>query len=182
MREFGSLEGRLTQDGKFVRLDMWRKEGKYVDFWSILHVLSGAAIGFYPRYLNFGMLATFVIVFLLLTMYEMFEVIAKIEEYPTNRVSDVVFGLIGFTPAYFFDRMLDPTTSIVVCTLMTTAAIMLAVVAWTSSYKAYELEKKLRTQVEEQKQKLAQRREKFIAKRQHRRLNRAKQTRDNEPL
>lgn len=174
MREFGSLEGRLTQDGKFVRLDMWRKEGKYVDFWSILHVLSGAAIGFYPRYFHFGMFATFVIVFLLLTMYEMFEVIAKIEEYPTNRVSDVVFGMIGFTPAYFLDQSLGSVPSIVVCTLMTTAAIMLAVVAWTSSYKAFELEKKLRAQVEEQKQKLAKRRDTFVANRQHRKAKRLK--------
>jgi uncharacterized membrane protein len=170
--EFGKLESRFTEDGKFIRTDAWRKEGKWVDLWSALHVLSGVAIGFYPRYFGFSMIATFVIVLLLLVMYEMFEVIVKIEEYPSNRFTDVLFGMLGFAPAYFFDRTLDPTASVITCVVVTTAAVIVAIIAWTSSYKAFELEKKMRVEYERNRVRMLARRDRIRARLDERRKRR----------
>jgi hypothetical protein len=150
-------------------MDIWRKEGKYVDLWSALHVLSGAMLGFFPRYFGFGMMATFFIVFLLLVMYEMFEVIVKIEEFPTNRVTDVVFGMVGFTPVYLFDQTLPGSTSMILAVMVTTADVLVSIVAWTSSYKAFALEEKLRNEVVEQRQKFLARRERRQVERLRRR-------------
>ena len=170
-RTFGTLEGRLSHDGKFTRMDVWRKEGKYVDLWSALHVLSGVMLGFLPRYFGFGMVATFLIVFLLLIIYEMFEVIVKIEEFPTNRVTDVLFGMLGFTPAYLFDQTLPGSTSLVYATIVTTADILVSIVAWTSSYKAFALEEKLRLEMQEQRAKFLARRERRHSEKIHRHTN-----------
>ena len=169
--EHARVRTRFTGEGRFIRTDTWKKEGKYVDLWSAVHVLSGIAIGFYPRYFHFGIFAAFVVVFLLLVMYEMFEVIVKIEEFPTNRVTDVLFGLLGFTPAYFFDMHLGGSTSILVCGIATTIAILVSTVGWVSSYKATVLEQKLRTQFERERGLLRER----LAERRRRKLERSEQ-------
>lgn len=167
----------FTREGRFVRTDAWKKEGKYVDLWSAVHVLSGLAMGFYPRYFGFSMLATFVIVFLLLVMYEMFEVIVKIEEFPTNRVTDVLFGLLGFTPIYFLDQHVGSTTSIFLLCIATTLAVLVSVIGWTYSYKAFTLESTLRAEIATQKTKFKARRERFAANRERRRLRRVERRR-----
>src|SRR3990167_4615278 len=90
---------RLDREGKLVRTDIWR-EGKYLDLWSVPHFLSGMAVAFGLFFLDFATNAAFIIAILLLVAYEMFEVIAKIEETRWNRVLDVVVGMASFTPTF----------------------------------------------------------------------------------
>lgn len=150
--------------GKFIRTDIWR-EGQWIDLWSIVHFLSGAAIGFFPRYLGLDALPAFVIVFLLLVIYEMFEAIAKIEETRTNRIMDVVVGMVSFTPVFILNQYLSLSTSFLLCGLITTTSIILATVGWTASKKASVLEANLRKEFEEQKEKFQERKEKRKARR-----------------
>ncbi|MBI5457925.1 hypothetical protein HY971_04345 [Candidatus Kaiserbacteria bacterium] len=159
----------FTRDGRFIRTDAWKKEGRYVDLWSVVHVLSGIALAFYPRYFGFSVLATFIIVTLLFIMYEMFEVIVKIEEYPTNRVTDVLFGLVGFAPVYFVDQYLGSTTSIFLCGIATTIVTVVSIVGWSSSYKASVLEEKMRAEFIRERDLLRERRIRFAANRERRR-------------
>lgn len=159
----------FTREGRFIRTDAWKKEGRYIDLWSVVHVLSGIALGFYPRYFGFSILATFVIVTLILIMYEMFEVIVKIEEYPTNRVTDVLFGLVGFAPVYFADQYLGSTASIFLCGIATTIVTVVSIIGWASSYKASVLEGTMRAKFIHERDLLRQRRIQFTANRERRR-------------
>jgi hypothetical protein len=99
----------------------------------------------------------------------MFEVIVKIEEYPTNRVTDVLFGLVGFTPIYFADLYLGSTTSIFLCGIATTVVTIVSIIGWASSYKASELEGKMRAEFIRERDLLRERRIQFVAGRERRR-------------
>ena len=138
---------RFTPEGKVERTDIWKK-GDYVDLWSIAHTLSGIALGFYPRYFGLSFFAAFAIVFALLILYELFEVVVHIYETFINHTTDVLFGLLGFIPAYFFDQHLGSEAALIWCGIATVVAIIASTIGWSYSYKAYKIEKKFSAQRE----------------------------------
>jgi hypothetical protein len=135
---------RFTPRGKLIRTDIWKK-GEYVDLWSVAHTLSGVALGFYPRYFHLGIVAALAAAFVLLVMYELFEVVVQIQETLANHTTDVLFGLIGFTSAYFF-ALRQGGTGILACGIATAVAIAVSAIGWSYSYKAYAIEKKFRAE------------------------------------
>ncbi len=64
------------------------KVGEYVDWWSIVHVLSGILLGI----LNVSLLKTVVV----LVLWEVVEGLAGVKEPRTNRIADVFIGLLGW--------------------------------------------------------------------------------------
>ena len=96
-----------TRGSKFVRTDIWR-EGKWLDMWSVVHVLSGVSIGLGLYFLHLGAVASLALTFVSLVAYELWEAMVKIEEAPTNRSMDVVVGMVGFVPTFF---LVAPTLS-----------------------------------------------------------------------
>ncbi len=64
------------------------KVGEYVDWWSIVHVLSGLLLGL----LNVSLLKTVVV----LVLWEVVEGLAGVKEPRTNRIADVLIGLLGW--------------------------------------------------------------------------------------
>ena len=155
---------RDTSDIGFVRTDIWR-EGNYVDTWSIVHFLSGISLAFGMWYLHFPTNAAFVIAVLLLTAYEMFEVIAKIEETVTNRISDVVFGMLSFVPVTLW---ILPHLSLIhyfeFGIPLFALNMLLSIVGWKESQKAYELEKKVRAEIAKEREKLIERKNRIKAR------------------
>src|SRR3989344_8508494 len=82
--------------------ELWA-EGKYADFWSLNHVLSGVLLATLFFVLKFNFLWTFIFCFVLFVGYEVFEEFVNIDEAFTNRVADVFFDLVGFfITAYFY--------------------------------------------------------------------------------
>lgn len=148
----------IDREGRYIRTDIWR-EGQWLDLWSVVHFITGAAIGFFPRYLGVDTVPAFAIVFLLLVMYEMFEAIAKIEETPTNRIMDVVVGMTSFTPVYFWNQTLPLSYSILACGVILTSSISLATLGWMASRKASVLEAKMHAEFDAQLEKLRERNE-----------------------
>ncbi|MDB5187622.1 MAG: hypothetical protein JWO50_142 [Candidatus Kaiserbacteria bacterium] len=157
-----------TRDS-YVRTDMWR-EGSWLDLWSVVHFLSGICVAFGLAFFHFGANATVVIALLLLIAYEMFEVIAKIDETVTNRIMDVVVGMISFTPVFLFviphlTRNQFYEFFIPILAL----DIFLSVIGWRESQKASELQKKVRSELEKERERMRLRTER---RREKRRLNR----------
>jgi len=156
---------KLTREGIFVRTDIWR-EGKWIDLWSVVHFLSGISLGLGTYFFKFGTQSSFVIVFLLLVAYEMWEAMVQIEETPQNRFMDVVIGMTSFTPTFLF---LAPELTrphlVLVFGLVLTGNTVFATFGWLESRKAQELEKKLRADI-------ALRRAQFAAVRARRRARR----------
>ncbi len=62
--------------------------GEYVDWWSIVHVLSGVLLGL----LSVSLLKTVVV----LVLWEVVEGLAGVKEPRTNRIADVLIGLLGW--------------------------------------------------------------------------------------
>lgn len=152
--------GRFT----FVRTDMWR-EGKWLDMWSVVHVLSGISIGLGLYFLHLGALASVALTFVSLVAYELWEAMVKIEEAPTNRSMDVVVGMAGFVPTFF---LIAPPLSGPILVVMFGgiffANIALAAIGWRASQKAAKLEERMRFRFAAQRARFRERRTKLRAR------------------
>ncbi len=135
-------------DGRFERTDAWR-EGKWVDLWSVVHLISGICLGLGIYLLRFDVIPALIISLLLLVAYEMWEAMVRIEETPANRTMDVVIGMASLVPTYLW---LAPNLSLE--QLLTALAVFLAVDAvlsgmgWYASQKAAALEERMRERLE----------------------------------
>ena len=74
-----------------VKRDSLGAEGKYVDWWSVPHVTTGILFGL------FGMPLVFVVA--LAITWELVEIFAHTAEYPTNRITDIVLAVAGWSAA-----------------------------------------------------------------------------------
>jgi hypothetical protein len=146
--------------GRFVRTDIWH-EGKYLDLWSIPHILSGIVVGLTAHFIGFATIPSFVIAFLVLVGYEMFEVIAKIEETRANRFLDVVVGMASFTPTFLFAPSLTTEQAVAALVAVATIDAVLSWFGWRASHKASVLEATMRTEYQEQMARLRTRRRKL---------------------
>lgn len=153
----------LAKDGKFIRTDIWR-EGAYLDLWSVPHFLSGMAVAFSLYFLDFATNAAFIIAFLLLVAYEMFEVIAKIEETRWNRILDVVVGMASFAPTFLLLPGISRPWAIGTFIVVLFLDGVLSFFGWLASHKAATLEKSLRAEYAKEKERFAARREKMRTK------------------
>ena len=159
---------RLTRDGKFERTDIWR-EGKWIGLWSVVHLLSGASVGFSIAWLGFGFAASAVIAFLLFVAYELWEAMVKIHETPQNRSMDVVAGMVSFMPTFFLMQGVAGPTFILMFGLVLTVNVVLATFGWLASRKAEEFEQRLRSEFVAQRERLRERRVRLRAAMKRRR-------------
>src|SRR3989338_9989878 len=148
---------RLTRDGRFERSDIWR-EGKLLDLWSVVHLLSGMSFGLALGILGLGSTASIIIAFLSFVLYETWEAMVKIAETPQNRFMDVVVGMTSFLPTFFFSQGLPTTSFILLFGLTLTVNIVTATLGWLASRKAEALEQRLRLRLAERRQRILERR------------------------
>ncbi len=148
---------RLTHDGRFERSDIWR-EGKWLDLWSVVHLLSGISVGLALVPLGLGVEASFIIAFLVFVLYETWEAMVKIRETPQNRSMDVVVGMASFGPTFFFSPGLPTPLFILVFGSTLTVNIAMATFGWIASRKAEEFEHRLRLKLAERRKRLMERR------------------------
>lgn len=147
----------LTRDGRFERSDIWR-EGKWIDLWSVVHLLSGASFGFALAVFDLGAIASIIIALLVFVLYEMWEAMVKIIETPQNRFMDVVVGMVSFVPTFFFSQGLSPAVFIFVFGFTLTTNIVMATLGWVESRKADELEQRMRLKLAERRARTLERR------------------------
>jgi hypothetical protein len=161
----------------YVRTDIWR-EGTWIDLWSVVHFISGISVAFALAFFHFGTNATIVIAFLLLTAYEMFEVIARIEETVTNRIMDVAIGMTSFTPVFLLIiPQLSRNEFYALFAPILALDGVLSVVGWRESQKASQLQKKVRSELDKERDRMRVRLIKRAERRQIKR-NRAANARD----
>jgi len=167
---------RRSPDGLFVRTDIWR-EGKYLDLWSVPHFLSGVALALAMHFFGFAALPTYIIGFLLLVAYEMFEALVKIEETRMNRILDVVVGMVSFVPALSLAPLLSDAQALAAFAVVGGTDAALSLLGWQASQKAAVLEAKVRAELEERKEKMQARGARFKEKMHERRLRWGKRRR-----
>lgn len=93
------------------KLNTYWREGRYVDLWSINHVLSGIVLAS----LLFGLKAPFgwslLAAVALFVGWEVVEVLTGIKEHMPNMIMDVVCDLAGFLVISYYYFILDKTLS-----------------------------------------------------------------------
>jgi hypothetical protein len=77
-------------------------EGKYLDFWTINHILPGILAALGAELLGLRFWTGFGITLTAMICWEIFEDYIRIKECLTNRLSDIVTGGMGFLATYFW--------------------------------------------------------------------------------
>lgn len=106
-------------------MDIW-KHGKYVDTWSVVHLLSGFLLaGMFYRF-EYSFLQAFIFSTLLLFAWEAFEWLIKIIEPSVNVMVDIIVGVFGFLiGAYLFYALQGSFSLFFYPVLVTTTALSL---------------------------------------------------------
>lgn len=89
------LQTKPAPMSKISPAKIWA-EGKYLDFWSFQHFLSGCLLAGAFVFLNIPFWLGFTISFLLMALWEVFEFFRGVQEWPGNKTMDIVTGLFGF--------------------------------------------------------------------------------------
>jgi O-antigen/teichoic acid export membrane protein len=76
--------------------------GRYGDYWSFVHILTGIIFGISIAYLGFDYWTSFWVVLFLLFAYEAWEFYAGIVEDFENAFTDIVIGQIGFVLGFIY--------------------------------------------------------------------------------
>jgi hypothetical protein len=76
----------------------WVK-ARYVDLWTLVHLVGGVPFGFVARYLGLGDWS-YLAALAIFVLWEVFEIASKIFEAWENRAIDVAVALAGFAAAY----------------------------------------------------------------------------------
>ncbi|MCX6819681.1 MAG: hypothetical protein NT019_00095 [Candidatus Adlerbacteria bacterium] len=87
---------------KFLqRRSTWR--GKYVDLWSVPHVISGVVIAYLLFFFDFSFYVSFWIALSIGIGWELFERITRMSrtEAYTNSLGDIATAQLGFVAAFF---------------------------------------------------------------------------------
>lgn len=147
----------FTPEGKLIRKDIWR-EGEYLDLWSIPHFLSGMCVGFALLFLGFDFRSAWIIALLLLVAYEMFEIIAQIEETRMNSFLDVVVGMSSFLLTFQYAPQLPHQQAVILFGAVFIVDSILSFFGWRESQKASSLEAKMREEWKKERLKFQERR------------------------
>ena len=69
--------------------------GKYLDYWSIIHFLTGIILGIGTFIISLHPLVSFILIFILLSSYEWIEMLVRVSEGFENILLDVIIGSLG---------------------------------------------------------------------------------------
>lgn len=84
-----------------LKTGLWR-EGKYLDLWSVVHFLTGFAVGGAFIFLHVNSYIASAIAVGLFTGWEIFEPVIKIQEKSSNHIADVIVDYLGFFIAQLY--------------------------------------------------------------------------------
>ena len=81
-------------------IKIW-SEGKYIDFWSFNHFFSGFLLAYLLIFIKTPILINYILLFILMILWEIFEYRKKVRETKLNRVFDLIMGSCGFIFTYY---------------------------------------------------------------------------------
>lgn len=107
----------------------WR-EGRFFDLWMLAHFASGVAGGFSNVFFGLSALAVYVLATLIMTLWEAGEYVLGVRESWSNRVLDVVVGLIGVQVALWIAAALTARWHVIAFLIGLGSALALNVFGW----------------------------------------------------
>lgn len=94
------------------KINQYWKEGRYIDLWSLNHVLSGVVLASILFGFGVSFVTSVVIAFVLFVGWEVAEVALGIKEHTPNMVMDVVCDFAGFFGIAYRVFILDNEVSL----------------------------------------------------------------------
>ncbi len=145
LRKTSGVEERMGKRKRLMsrrikrKINIWA-EGEFIDLWTVIHFLTGILLGFTPFIFNFPipLISIFVVVLVLLVLWEVFELIRKIRETLGNRFVDILIAVVGFTLTIFVYRILEPEFAHIIGIIILVIYLTLGLSGWL----AYEVRSK----------------------------------------
>lgn len=106
---------------------------KYFDLWSVNHFLAGTLLGGIQFLCNFNFVLFFAFSLFLMIAWEVYEILAGVQEKWHNRVVDVLLGVVGFFFFYYLFSFFSIKANILIFTISAITWISLEI--W--GYMAY---------------------------------------------
>ena len=106
------------------KYDIW-KEGKYIDLWSLNHVLSGGVLAGLLIFIGLPFWVSFLAALSLILGWEIYEIVKGIEEPIGNKIMDVVTGILGFIVMYPLFMKMDEISRIIIFAIISTIFLFL---------------------------------------------------------
>ena len=108
--------------------DLWA-EGKYIDFWTIPHLLTGIILVGLLNWLRIDFWPNFLISSIIIVGWEFFELhILNIHEHLTNTIMDVVTGIFGFL--FMYGLIIKYSIDLIIPYLLALIVIYLLLNVW----------------------------------------------------
>lgn len=98
----------MTATAKRPLISLTFDEGRYFDLWMGVHFVSGVAGGFSNVYFALSPIWVFALGFAMMFAWEVVEYLNGIRESFSNRVVDIVVGVLGVWLALVIARVLEP--------------------------------------------------------------------------
>lgn len=119
-------------------MDIW-KHGKFIDLWSLVHFLSGYLLGDLFYLLGSSFVWSLVFSLMIIVIWELFELAAKIIEPSLNVIFDILIGLAGFFLSaliyFYLDLNFDLSLNIAVLILTLVIALWGLIDFWQRGYR-----------------------------------------------
>ena len=113
-------------------------EGRYIDLWTIPHVLAGVLLGGYLYWFGVSLLINITITAILVISWEFFELYCLgVHEHLTNSLTDILVALIGFIITYAF--ILKYSIATIIPYLLTLTVVYIFLNSW--GFLAYKRKK-----------------------------------------
>jgi len=111
--------------------ELW--ERKYVDLWTIVHILTGMCFGFAIFFYHSPFTESFIAFTVFAIIWELLEFYTRANETIQNQIIDVLTGVLGFLATYKIIPLLAPslTSQIIYFTLI-------YIVVWTFAYFGFQ--------------------------------------------
>lgn len=123
-----------------VKKDIW-VEGKWVDFWTINHILIGLCLGPILFMMNVPLPWSFAIASILFFGWEVIELRFKVEHF-TNQVADIFANYLGYGIFYVFYYLLGTPLGVGAVALLSFSFLALNLsgfLAWRARVKTSEI-------------------------------------------
>ena len=122
---------------KIDHAKLWA-EGRYIDLWTIPHILAGVLLGGYLYWLGVSFEINLAVTTILVISWEFFELhFLGVHEYFTNSLMDIIVALIGFAFMYFL--IIKYSLETVIPHLLVLTAVYIFLNAW--GFLAYQKKK-----------------------------------------
>ncbi|MFC1802329.1 hypothetical protein ACFLY7_02720, partial [Patescibacteria group bacterium] len=84
------------------RIQFSWQEGILADYWSMVHLLTGVVLGLVTAFFGFSFLVSVIVVFMVMVLWEFFEILLNIGETLSNRFIDVMTSMVVFPPVFIY--------------------------------------------------------------------------------